>query len=50
VREALASGRDYTVDWVHLKLSGMEPQTVLLKDPFRNVDDRVDVLLASLEA
>ena len=49
VREALASGRDYTVDWVHLKLSGNEPRTVLLKDPFRNVDERVDVLLASLD-
>ncbi|WP_291377981.1 Pup--protein ligase [Demequina sp.] len=49
VREALASGRDYTVDWVHLKLSGTEPRTVLLKDPFRNLDERVDVLLASLD-
>jgi len=49
VREALASGRDYTVDWVHLKLSGPEPRTVLLKDPFRNADERVDVLLAALD-
>lgn len=49
VREALASGRDYTVDWVHLKVSGPEPRTVLLKDPFRNVDERVDVLLAALD-
>ncbi|MCB2413926.1 Pup--protein ligase [Demequina sp. TTPB684] len=48
VREALAAGSDYTVDWVHLKLSGPEPRTVLLKDPFRNLDERVDVLLASL--
>lgn len=50
VAAALASGRDYTVDWVHLKVSGNEPKTVLLKDPFRNVDDRVDVLLAALQA
>ena len=50
VTAALASGRDYTVDWVHLKVSGNDPKTVLLKDPFRNVDDRVDVLLAALEA
>jgi proteasome accessory factor A len=49
VREALASGRDYTVDWVHLKLSGSDPRTVLLKDPFRNVDERVDVLLEALD-
>jgi proteasome accessory factor A len=48
VREALASGQDYTVDWVHLKLSGTQPRTVLLKDPFRNVDNRVDVLLEAL--
>lgn len=50
VTAALDSGRDYTVDWVHLKVSGMEPRTVLLKDPFRNVDERVDVLMAALEA
>jgi len=48
VREALASGRDYTVDWVHLKISGNDPKTILLKDPFRNVDERVDVLIAAL--
>ena len=49
VTAALASGLDYTVDWVHLKFSGTEPRTVLLKDPFRNVDERVDVLLAALD-
>jgi proteasome accessory factor A len=50
VREALASGQDYTVDWVHLKISGAEPKTILLKDPFRNVDERVDVLIAAMSA
>lgn len=50
VTAALESGLDYTVDWVHLKFSGSDPRTVLLKDPFRNVDERVDVLLASLDA
>ncbi len=49
VTAALESGLDYTVDWVHLKFSGTEPRTVLLKDPFRNVDERVDVLLAALD-
>ncbi|NYI41572.1 Pup--protein ligase [Demequina lutea] len=49
VTAALASGHDYTVDWVHLKISGTDPRTVLLKDPFRNVDERVDVLLAALD-
>lgn len=48
VKAALGARRDYTVDWVHLKLSGTSSRTVLLKDPFRNVDSRVDVLLASL--
>ncbi len=48
VREALASGQDYTVDWVHLKVSGADPKTILLKDPFRNVDERVDVLIAAM--
>jgi proteasome accessory factor A len=48
VTAALAAGQDYTVDWVHLKISGSSSRTVLLKDPFRNVDARVDVLLEAL--
>lgn len=50
VSAALEAGKDYTVDWVHLKIAGNEPKTVLLKDPFRNVDERVDVLLEALSA
>ncbi len=50
VSAALASGHDYTVDWVHLKISGSEPKTILLKDPFRNTDERVDELIAALES
>lgn len=50
VTAALASRRDFTVDWVHLKVTGPQQRTVLLKDPFRNVDERVDVLLESLAA
>lgn len=49
VRAAQAAGRDYTVDWVHLKLNDRAHQTVLCKDPFRYQDDRVDSLIASLE-
>ncbi|WP_084078456.1 Pup--protein ligase [Demequina sp. NBRC 110057] len=49
VEAAAASGQDYTVDWVHLKLTGAS-RTVLLKDPFRSVDDRVDTLLEALGA
>lgn len=49
VEAAAASGQDYTVDWVHLKLTGAS-RTVLLKDPFRSEDERVDALLESLAA
>lgn len=48
VTAALAANRDFTVDWVHLKITGEESRTVLLKDPFRNQDERVDVLLKAL--
>jgi proteasome accessory factor A len=41
--------RDFTVDWVHLKLNDQAQRTVLCKDPFRAVDDRVDKLIASME-
>ncbi len=41
--------RDYTVDWVHLKLNDEMQRTVLLKDPFKSSDDRFQKLLASLE-
>ncbi len=40
--------RDYTVDWVHLKLNDQAQRTVLCKDPFRSEDDRVDRLIASM--
>ncbi|WP_203655226.1 Pup--protein ligase [Demequina activiva] len=49
VSAAVAAGQDFTVDWVHLKLAGGSKRTVLLKDPFRNTDERVDVLLTALE-
>ncbi len=41
--------RDYTVDWVHLKLNDEMQRTVLLKDPFKNHDERFQRLLDSLE-
>ncbi|WP_238581630.1 Pup--protein ligase [Demequina aestuarii] len=49
VTAALAAGQDFTVDWVHLKIAGGARSTVLLKDPFRNADERVDVLLEALD-
>ena len=48
VREAKAHRRDYTVDWVHLKLNDQAQRTVLCKDPFRFEDERVDRLIESL--
>jgi len=48
VREAKARRRDYTVDWVHLKLNDQAQRTVLCTDPFRAEDDRVDRLIASM--
>jgi len=48
VTAASAAGRDYTVDWVHLKVTGEDSRTVLLKDPFRSADARVDELIDSL--
>jgi proteasome accessory factor A len=49
VRAANSHGRDYTVDWVHLKLNDQVQRTVVLKDPFGPLDERVDRLIASLE-
>ena len=40
--------RDIAVDWVHLKLNDQAQQTVLCKDPFRSVDERVDRLIARM--
>ena len=48
IRKAKAAKRDYTVDWVHLKLNDQAQRTVLCKDPFLAQDDRVDRLIASL--
>ncbi|MBO9706140.1 MAG: proteasome accessory factor PafA2 family protein [Arthrobacter sp.] len=48
VRKAQELGRDYTVDWVHLKLNDRAHQTVICKDPFAAQDERVDALIASM--
>ncbi|MHB8340078.1 MAG: Pup--protein ligase [Mycobacteriales bacterium] len=48
IRRAQEKRRDFTVDWVHLKLNDQAQRTVLCKDPFRSVDDRVDKLIASM--
>jgi proteasome accessory factor A len=48
IAAAQNAGRDFTVDWVHLKLNDQAQRTVLCKDPFRAVDERVDRLIATL--
>jgi proteasome accessory factor A len=48
IRRAQERRRDFTVDWVHLKLNDQAQRTVLCKDPFRSVDERVDRLIASM--
>ncbi len=48
IRTAKARKRDYTVDWVHLKLNDQAQRTVLCKDPFKSHDDRVEKLIESL--
>jgi len=48
IRRAQERRRDFTVDWVHLKLNDQAQRTVLCKDPFRSTDERVDKLIASM--
>ncbi|MEM7337542.1 MAG: Pup--protein ligase [Actinomycetota bacterium] len=48
IRRAKERKRDYTVDWVHLKLNDQAQRTVLCKDPFKSSDDRVTKLIESL--
>ncbi len=48
ITKAKERRRDYTVDWVHLKLNDQAQRTVLCKDPFKSRDERVEKLIASL--
>ncbi len=48
IRKAQEKRRDFTVDWVHLKLNDQAQRTILCKDPFRSVDERVDKLIADM--
>jgi proteasome accessory factor A len=48
IKASKARKRDFTVDWVHLKLNDQAQRTVLCKDPFKAVDERVEKLIASL--
>ena len=48
IRRAQDKRRDFTVDWVHLKLNDQAQRTVLCKDPFRSQDERLEKLIASM--
>ncbi|MEX2457447.1 MAG: Pup--protein ligase [Actinomycetota bacterium] len=48
IKQAKQKRRDYTVDWVHLKLNDQAQRTVLCKDPFRSTDERVEQLIAHM--
>ncbi len=48
IRAAKKRKRDFTVDWVHLKLNDQAQRTVLCKDPFKASDERVERLIATL--
>ena len=48
IKRAQEKHRDFTVDWVHLKLNDQAQRTVLCKDPFKAVDERVERLIASM--
>ena len=48
IRAAQEHRRDFTVDWVHLKLNDQAQRTVLCKDPFAAEDPRVARLIDSM--
>jgi proteasome accessory factor A len=48
IKAAKAKNREYTVDWVQLKLNDQAQRTVLCKDPLKSRDERVEKLIASL--
>lgn len=48
ISAAQEAGRDFTVDWVHLKINDQAQRTVLCKDPFLAVDERVERLIQSM--
>ena len=48
IKRAQEKKRDYTVDWVHLKINDQNQRTVVCKDPFKFEDERVDELIGML--
>lgn len=48
VRAAHAARRDYTVDWVHLRLNDESGRAVALKNPFEPTHPQAEALIAGL--
>ncbi|HLS32370.1 MAG TPA: Pup--protein ligase [Brevibacterium sp.] len=48
VEAAHAARRDFTVDWVHLRLNDQSHRAVVLKDPFEPVRERAEALIGAL--
>ena len=48
IKKAMERNREFTVDWVHIKLNDQEQRTVLCKDPFKSEDKRVQKLMDCL--
>lgn len=48
ISAAQAKNKDISVDWVHLKMNDQTQRTVLCKDPFLNVDERVQRLIDAM--
>lgn len=49
VQAAHDARRDYTVDWVHLRLNDHAQRAVVLKDPFSAESEQAQSLIASLQ-
>ena len=48
IKVAQEKKRDFTVDWVNLKINDQQQSSIACKDPFKNIDERVDKLIATL--
>jgi proteasome accessory factor A len=48
IKVAQEKKRDFTVDWVNLKINDQQQSSITCKDPFKNTDERVDKLIAAL--
>ncbi len=48
IKVAQEKKRDFTVDWVNLKINDQQQSSIACKDPFNNIDERVDRLIAAL--